>query len=62
MGGKQLQFTFHNNYDPDLVIGSGTAYGIIDLDGFDGSDFDVTTEDYGFDQLEIGRASCRERV
>lgn len=49
MGGKQLQFTFHNNYDPDLVIGSGTAYGIIDLDGFDGSDFDVTTEDYGFD-------------
>lgn len=46
---KLLTMTFKNGVDPDLIIGSGTTFGIISAEGFDGSDYDLKTEDYGFD-------------
>lgn len=53
MESKFLQMKFHNGYDPDLVIGSDTDYGIIDLDGFDGDNMDVTMTEYPFDGAKV---------
>lgn len=50
---KYLTMSFDNGVDGTFVIGSGpdysTGYNIIDVSGFDGSDYDLTTEDYNFD-------------
>lgn len=49
MADKVLQLNFHNGIDADLTLGYGTDFGIIDTDGFDGSDYSIETEDYAFD-------------
>lgn len=53
MATKFFTMKFNNGVDGDLLIGSGpdikTGFNIIDVSGFDGSDYDLTTEDYNFD-------------
>jgi hypothetical protein len=49
LAGKTLTMTFKNGVDTDLTIGTATGYGIIDTSGFDGSDYDIDTEDYAYD-------------
>ncbi|MGN0193582.1 MAG: phage distal tail protein [Pseudoramibacter sp.] len=49
MADKFLTLTFKNTFDPDLSIGYGTGFGIIDTSGFDGSDYVIETEDYAYD-------------
>ncbi|MEG1433031.1 phage distal tail protein [Eubacterium sp.] len=61
MSNKQYTITFDNGIDAPLVIGSGTPYGIISTEGFDGKNIDVEVDEYQFDGGKIRKQRIATR-
>lgn len=60
MTGNKFTITFDNGRDT-LKIGRGTDCGIVDYEGFDGTNFDVEIEEYQFDGGKIKRQRAGSR-